>query len=79
MKTIKPGETEVIETSRVFEFSDGAVRVSESEVHKFYCPERVAATRLVVGDAIERTKGFIAKTRAEFSELNSLMRELTVR
>lgn len=71
--------TEVIESNRVFEFSDGPVTIEEREVHEFYRTDPVYEPRLIVGDAIARTKDFVAKARAEFSELNSLMRELQAR
>ena len=79
MKGIKLIESEVIETNRVLHFPDGQVIVCEREVHEFYRPQEVSATRLVISDAIDRTRTFIAKTREEFSELNSIMRELVTR
>lgn len=79
MEKVKLQETEVLETNNVFDFADGQVRVFEREVHEFYRPERGVTPRLIVEDAIERTKSFISKTRAEFADLNSLMAELRVR
>ncbi len=79
MKRTEFCKTEIIETSGVFEFPDGPVNVSEREIHGLYRLGHLVKTRLVIGDAIERTRGFIAKARAEFSELNSLMRELTAK
>lgn len=78
MKTIKLCESEVIETSSVMELPGGNVTVNEREIHEFYRPEPTE-TRLIIDDAIERTMEFISKTRAEFEELNSVMRELTAR
>ena len=79
MKVIKLIESEVVESTRVFDFPDGPVTVCEREVHEFYAPEEAPSPRLVISDAINRTRTFIAKTREEFSELNSLMRELVAR
>jgi hypothetical protein len=79
MNRFKLSETEVVETNGVFEFSDGPVLVSEREIHEFYCRDNGKGARLVVGAAIDRTMEFISRTRAEFSELNSLMRELTAK
>ena len=79
MKGIKLSESEVFESNRVFEFPDGPVEIYEREVHEFYLWERISSTRLVISDAIDRTRTFIAKTREEFSELNSVMRELVAR
>ena len=79
MNGIKLSETEVIESNRVFDFPDGPVVVFEREVHEFYVPKDASATRLVVSDAIDRTRTFISKKREEFSELNSVMRELVTR
>jgi len=77
MKAIKLIDTETMETSNVFNFDDGAVTVIEREVHEFYRLEDSASTRLIIDDAIERTKSFISKSRAEFAELKSVMQELT--
>ena len=79
MKGIKLIESEVFESSRVFELPGGPVTICEREVHEFYGPEEASPTRLVISDAVDRTRTFIAKTREEFSELNSLMRELAAR
>ena len=80
MKVIKLIESEVVESTRVFDFPDGPVTVCEREIHEFYGPEEASSpTRLVISDAIDRTRTFIAKTREEFSELNSVMRELVTR
>ncbi len=79
MKAMKLSGTEIIETSSVFEFSDGPVTIEEREVHEFYCFDQGHDTRLVISDAIALTKDFVAKARAEFSELNSLMQELQAR
>ena len=79
MKVIKLIESEVVESTRVFDFPDGPVTVCEREVHEFYGSEEASSTRLVISDAIDRTRTFIAKTREEFSELNAVMRELVAR
>ena len=79
MKAIKLIESEVVESNRVVNFSDGPVTICEREVHEFYGPEEASPTRLVISDAIDRTRTFIAKTREEFSELNAIMRELVTR
>ena len=79
MNNIKLSESEVIESNRVFDFPDGPVAICEREVHEFYRPESASPTRLVILDAIDRTRIFISKAREEFSELNSVMRELVVR
>ena len=78
MNRLKLCETEVLESNRVFDFPDGPVTICESEVHEFYRPEP-CSTRLVISDAIDRSRTFIAKAREEFSELNSLMHELVAR
>ena len=77
MNRFKLCETEIVETSSVVEFSDGPVSISEREVHEIY--RRDTGTRLIVGAAIDRTRELISRTRAEFSELNTLMRELTAK
>ena len=80
MEGIKLVETETIETTNLFNFAEGPITVTEREVHEIYrCLEQPAAPRLIVGEAIERTRNFIAKTRAEFAELNSVLRELTAK
>ena len=72
MKAIKLIDTETIETSNVFSFADGEVTVVEREVHEFYRLEEPSSPRLVIEDAIERTRNYISKSRAEFAELKSL-------
>ena len=79
MKAIKLIESEVVESTRVLDFPDGPVSICEREVHEFYGPEETPSTRLVISDAIDRTRTFIAKTREEFAELNAVMRELVTR
>jgi hypothetical protein len=80
MKAIKLCESEVIESNRVFDLPDGPVSVFEREIHEFYSREAAPDTRLVIiSDAIDRTRTFISKAREEFSELNSVMRELVAR
>jgi hypothetical protein len=79
MKRIKLCESEVIESNRVFDFPDGRVTVCEREVHELYRPEQASPTRLVISDAIDRTRTFISKAREEFSDLNSVMRKLVTR
>ncbi|HKP70587.1 MAG TPA: hypothetical protein VJV05_14970 [Pyrinomonadaceae bacterium] len=76
MKSIMLRASEVLETNRVFDLPDGPVTICEREVHEVYGP---SPTRLVISDAIDRTLTFISKTREEFSELNSVMRELVAR
>lgn len=78
MKSMNLSESETIETTRVVSFPDGPVTITESEVHEFYGPD-LATTRLVISDAIDRTRTYIAKARDEFAELNSVMRELVPR
>ncbi len=72
-------EKEVIVTTGMFEFADGAVTISERETHELYRPETPSPTRLIIGDAIERTKEFVSKARAEFTEMNSVLSELAAR
>ena len=79
MKAIKLIESEVVESARVVDLPDGPVRICEREVHEFYGPQEASSTRLVIFDAIDRTRTFIAKTREEFAELNAVMRELGTR
>ena len=79
MKAIKLIDTETFETSNVIKFEDGAVTVIEREVHELYRLEESSSTRLIIDDAIERTKNYISKSRAEFAELKSLMQELTAK
>ena len=78
MKRIKLCESEVIESSRMLDLPGGPVTICEREVHEFYRPEETSP-RLVISDAIDRTRTFISKTRDEFSELNTVMRELLAR
>ena len=77
MTAIKLIDSETIETQTVFNFADGPVTVLEREVHESYCFQPPAPTRLIVGDAIERTRDFIARSRSEFAGLSSIMRELS--
>lgn len=79
MNIIKLSDTEVIESKRVVDFPDGPVTICEREVHEFYGPSDASSTRLVISDAVDRTLTFISKSREEFSELNSLMRQLVAR
>lgn len=79
MNRFKLSGTEVVERSGVFEFSDGPVTISEREVHEFYRRDNGKGARLVIGAAVDQTMKFISRTRAEFSELNTLMRELTAK
>jgi hypothetical protein len=79
MENIKLSDTEVIESNRVLDFPNGQVTICEREVHEFYEPGPVSSPRLIISDAIDRTRTFIAKTREEFSELNSVMHELLAR
>ena len=72
MKAIKLSETEVIETNGVIEFSDGEfVRVKTGAV--------AGKPRLVISDAMERTRKFVAKARSDFGELSSVLQELQAR
>jgi hypothetical protein len=75
-KDIRLAESEVVEINRVVDLPGGSVTIYEREVHECYRPENASTTRLVISDAVDRTRTFIAKTRDEFSELNALMREL---
>lgn len=79
MNGIKLIDTKVIESNRTLDFPDGPVAICEREVHEFYGPPASSPTRLVISETIDRTRTFIAKTRDEFSELNSIMRELVTR
>ena len=79
MKAFKLIDTEMIETNNTFHFADGVVTVVEREVHELYAPERASAPRLIIDGAFERTRNFIAKSRAEIGELSSLMQELTTK
>lgn len=79
MNNIKLCDTKVIVSSRVVDFPDGPVRICESEIHEVYAPKSASPTRLVIFDAVDRTLTFISKAREEFSELNSVMRQLVAR
>ena len=79
MNNIKLSDTEVIESNRVVDFPDGPVTICEREIHESYAPEGASPTRLVISDAVDRTLTFISKAREEFSELNSIMRQLVER
>ena len=79
MNNMKLSDTKVIESNRVVDFPDGQVTIYEREIHESYAPESASPTRLVISDAIDRTRTFISKTREEFSELNSVMRQLIAR
>jgi hypothetical protein len=79
MKGIRVCKTETIETNRVCDFSDGAVTICEREVHEYYEPKPAMSTRLIISDAIDRTRTFISKAREDFSELNSIMDDLLAR
>jgi len=72
-------DKEVFETTGVFEFADGAVTISERETHELYRPEMPSPTRLIIGEAIERTMNFVSKARSEFSEMNAVLSELASR
>ena len=76
MYRIKLMDTEVIESNRVLDFPDGPVTICEREVHEFYEPSAASSPRLVISDAIDRTRTFISKAHDEFAELNAVMREL---
>jgi hypothetical protein len=89
MKAKKFNETEVFEADRTFDFPDGVVTLKERatrEVIRFNKDRGIARTgengtapptRLIVGGAIARTKGFVAKTRDEIGELSAILQELT--
>lgn len=79
MTAIKLIDSEIVETRNVFNFADGPVTVDEREVHEFYGFEAASSPRLIIVDAIERTKDFIARSRSEIGELSSIMRELSLR
>ena len=79
MRDIRLAESEVVEFNRVVDLPGGSVEVYERKVHEIYRPEEGSPTRLVVSDAIDRTRTFIAKRREEFAELNAVMRELATR
>ncbi len=75
MTAIKLIESEVMETRNVFNFADGPVTVVEREVHEFYGLERAVSPRLVIVDAVEN---FVARSRSEIADLNSIMQELSL-
>ena len=89
MKAKKYNETEVFEADRTFDFPDGGVTLKERatrEVIRFSKDQGIArtgkndaaqTTRLVISDAVARTKNFVAKTRDEVGELSSILQELT--
>ncbi len=79
MNSIKLSDTKVIVSNRVLDFPDGPVTICEREIHEFYEPGSASPTRLVISDAVDRTLTFISKAREEFSELNSVMRQLVER
>ena len=79
MERIKLTGSEAFETKNVFNFEEGEVVVVEREVHEFYAFERPAGTRLIIDNAIQSTRNFIANSRSEMAELNSLLQELTVK
>ena len=72
MTAIKLINSDTLESRNVFNFADGPVTVVEREVHEFY---GTAPTRLVIVDAIEN---FVARSRSEIAELNSIMQELSL-
>lgn len=78
MNGMKLNTRDVIESNRVLDLPDGPVRICEREIHESYSPD-TSPTRLIISEAIDRTLTFIVKTREEFSELNSVMRELAAR
>jgi hypothetical protein len=84
MKAINFTETESVEVSGVIDLGDETVKIFEREIHKvisFRDSNNIEKTagntpRLVIGDAVEQTKVFVSKTRAELSELNSVLSEM---
>ena len=78
MKTFKLIDTDTNEIRNVFNFSDGAVTVVERETLEVYRFEP-SATRLIIHDAIERTKNLIAKSRSEIAGLNAVLQELNAK
>ena len=78
MNGMKLDTTNVFESNRVIDLPDGPVRVCEREIHESYSPD-TSPPRLIISEAIDLTLTFIAKAREEFSELNSVMRELATR
>ena len=79
MERIKLIDSEAFETSNVFNFEEGEVTIVEREVHEFYAFDRPAGTRLIIDNAIEKTRTFIARSRSEMAELNSVLQELTAK
>lgn len=79
MERIKLIDSEGFETRNVFNFEEGEVVVIEREVHEFYAFERPTGTRLIIDNAIEMTRTFIAKSRSDMAELNSVLKELTAK
>jgi hypothetical protein len=79
MERIKLIDSEAFETKNVFNFEEGEVTIVEREVHEFYAFDRPAGTRLIIDNAIEKTRTFIAKSRSDMAELNSVLQELTVK
>ena len=77
MTAIKFIDSDSVVTRNVFNFADGPVTVVEREVHEFYGFERPASPRLIVVDAIERTRNLIARSRSEIAGLTDIMRELS--
>lgn len=77
MEKIKLIDTEAFETRNVFTFDVGDVIVVEREVHEVYGFGRRDKTRLIIDDALDRARSFIARSREEFAELNSILEELT--
>lgn len=79
MERLKLIETEAFETRNVVKFNDCEVTITEREVHEVYRLDHSAGPRLVIDNAIERTKDFIAKSREEFAGLNSILNEFTAK
>ena len=77
MTAIKLIDSETIKTRNVFNFADGSVTVDEGEVHEFYRYAPPASPRLIIVDAFERTKEFIARSRSEIAGLSDIMRDLS--
>ena len=79
MAKFKLIETESFETTNVFKLEGGDVTIVERELHELYAPERSTGTRLIIENAVESTRNFISRSRADIAELNSVLRELTVK
>jgi len=77
MTAIKLIDSELVETRNVFNFADGPVTVVEREVHEFYGFESPSWPRLIIVDAYERTRDFIARSRSEIAGLSDILRELS--